>query len=223
MVEEYRNRFKKVIDPLCPSEKTSEMLMSYMYSMVVTSLARVYPDNAQLQEERASCMELSPMMGMSFEKAFREMLVFSSHNILMESIEAAFNSVKGLAEVNYRKPGMEVVPKASGVGTPTPQVFSTDDNVAEFDFDFESIPKVDPSILKRAIQTAKAGSPVQRMESNEYEPDFEMDIDAINAQVPILIQGSKKKDGDSPDQLDASLYTSETYSRVPEVSQDLDY
>lgn len=225
MVEEYKNRFKKAIDPMCPSEKTSELIMSYLYSMVVTSLARANPDDEVLQEERASCMELSPMMDMSFEKAVRDMLVFSSHNILMDSIDSAFKAVKNIAEINYRKPGMEAISvssKSSG-----PQMFSADDNVAEFDImDLDSIPKVDPSILRQAVQTAQAQriakQPLQ-LESNEFEGDFDMDFDRINSEVPIITQGRKESDEETPDQLDAGAFTSEVYKGVPKVSISTDY
>lgn len=223
MVEEYKNRFKKAIDPMCPSEKTSELIMSYLYSMVVTSLARANPDDKVLQDERASCMELSPMMDMSFEKAFRDMLVFSSHNILMDSINSAFKAVKNIAEINYRKPGMDVV----SVGkSSSPQVFSTDDNVAEFDIiDLDSIPKVDPLILKQAVQVAQAQKITKppQLESNEFEGDFDMDFDRINSEVPIITQGRKESDEETPDQLDAGAFTSEVYKGVPKVSISTDY
>ena len=223
MVEEYKNRFKKAIDPMCPSEKTSELIMSYLYSMVVTSLARANPDDKVLQDERASCMELSPMMDMSFEKAFRDMLVFSSHNILMDSINSAFKAVKNVAEINYRKPGMDVV----SVGkSSSPQVFSTDDNVAEFDIiDLDSIPKVDPLILKQAVQVAQAQKITKppQLESNEFEGDFDMDFDRINSEVPIITQGRKESDEETPDQLDAGAFTSEVYKGVPKVSISTDY
>lgn len=230
MVDEYRNRFKKVFDPLCPSEKTSELIMSYMYSMAVTALARANPDDKVLQDERASCMTISPMMDMSLEKAIRDMLVFSSHNILIDTMEETFKSIKNIAEINYRKPGQEAV-QGSSTST-SPLVFMSDENSADFDeIDLDSIPKVDTSLLRKAVQEAVEAASVstpskkEKRESNEFIGDFDMDFEGINSQVPILTQkqSETEEEDNSPDRLDASKFTSVSYDKVPQIDTDLDY
>jgi hypothetical protein len=198
--------------------------------MAVTALARANPDDKVLQDERASCMTISPMMDMSLEKAIRDMLVFSSHNILIDTMEETFKSIKNIAEINYRKPGQEAV-QGSSTST-SPLVFMSDENSADFDeIDLDSIPKVDTSLLRKAVQEAVEAASVstpskkEKRESNEFIGDFDMDFEGINSQVPILTQkqSETEEEDNSPDRLDASKFTSVSYDKVPQIDTDLDY
>lgn len=233
--EGFKKELENVVGEYFPSDKCLDLISSYIYAIVLNQLHKEFPDNMDILKEVESSIDVSPMMDMSFKKALKDVILFTSQNLLVETLRETFSSIrnvvpmnKNIEEPNYTK---NPIPRRRPDYSP---------NAADFDMiDLDSIPRVDISALGIKVpDTSESvhGGKVAQTDSNEFEGDFEMDFDKINRESSFSSKGksrgsekSDKASDEGPDDLgqfttDGSAFTGETYKAAPKIStDDLDY
>jgi hypothetical protein len=227
--EVFKNNLGKIIRSYCPNEACLDIISSHLYRLALEALGDV-----NIGEEKADLGDWSPMtqaaMEMSFKKALKDVVLFSSQDILQGVIKESFLSVRNLIPLANRDSA------PSKVRSKESTVYSS--NEASFDMmDLDEIPKVDPSIIAKAVQTqvSMEGKKrrVPRNDSNEFEGDFEMDYEDINKKSSPNVKkdvGSNTSNNEEDKveiiqdfATDASAFTSEVLEDEPKFVFDMDY
>lgn len=149
-----------------------------------------------------------------FYRAFRDMSVFMSQKVLIQTLNDAHKKIKSIIPV------CEV--SSSGGNSSfirgSQNVYTT--NEAEFDIDTSNIPKVNIRMIKSAVE---ADIKAEREKQRQISSDFEAEIDLSQVNRPQGNDLSSKYA--SPEGLlsDTSELSDGVYERAPEVDKDLDY
>lgn len=229
----FRDRVDSVIGKYFPNNMTLDNFSSYLYREFISLFSDIGPENIVSEISMAGRNGVIDLD--SFLKALKDFSFFVAENFMVSCLRSSVSELKGSIPMTERKETH--IDNKSSLGTHRSNSvgnsvdFDIDKNVASFDIDITSIPKVD-SILGK---NKKEISPVVDRISRITEPDrntfsgvdlsLEEGSRVVGDAVDNIVGSNNKRDEDFEGDLtkDASYLTSGGYKSVPAVSIDLDY
>ena len=219
----YRDRVGDALEKYCPNDSVLNNISTYLFREAIS----VLKETGQIEINEFK--ENSEIDRLSFLHAIKDLSVFATQTILTQVIKKSFSEVKNSIQLDTRDlVEKRVVDKNSTTPVAYPQGFSQ--NEASFDIDVSRFSRVE-KVERPAKKETKVIEP--RVDQNVFKGDVHFDMDEINQRTVRSNISFKKtdrvesSDGDGKFyedlRTDASKYTEDSYSEIPNISIDGDY
>lgn len=209
----FTNGVKALLNKHYPSDACVEEISSFLYRYVLDILRK----SGDIEDEIKNNSPVCQMEALTFQKNVKDILLFSSQNIIVDAMSEAFNKVRYTAPLV--KAG-DSVPNSISFGTRAPVYKKVlyDPPAADFDMiEIDSIPKVKTSSI--SVNTSIAGG----VGSGSFRGNFrEADIGDPQLELDVVGSNDSWKDKEESFVTDASMFSG-SYDNVPTMSVDLDY
>lgn len=210
----FRDVLEKSLGKYCPNITALNQISTYLFREAVGVIKNSGDVNKVLSETESN----TDIETLSFIRAIKDLSTFSSQVVINEAFKKAFQDVKNTIPLVERK---EVIEKSSkqitSHNTTSVKTSGLSKNIAEFDIDIESIPKV-------TVQQ-KPDIPMSRNESvsNVFTGDFDIDLDDVNQRTVRHNVSDDDSEEYQDFTTDGSAFSEEVYSDSFSIDTGLDY
>ena len=230
-IEVFTERFKEMMKGHYPSEEIVNNLSVVLYKLVIDVLREC--DDVDKEISNTEC--LHSMDGMIFDRCLKDISLFVSKNVLLETLNETYSRMRNIVPLNFN--GEMTCKDTDNYGKINRDMYGYgnscnenkgfvkkrlgyDSNSADFDMmDLDSIPKVDTSALREEIEASKEEAVRKRTAKSKNRSQMGIQ----KSREDYKEETSKGNEDEDDFVTDASVFTSGSYSSVPKVSIDLDY
>ena len=213
--KQFRDRVGNTLGEYCPNETSLNNLSVYLFREVIDVLME---NRSLMKEVFMNYQKNTDMDKMTFIKSVKDLSVSCTQELVQKVFAKSFTEMKNKVPMSF-----PLVVNENGTTLSRTKESDLNRNVGQFDINIEDIPKVEKKVQKH-LQKEK--------ESSNVFSGVELDLDEINQRttkqssfrkINNNSNSSKNNDLEQDFITDASEFSSEVYTSVPEVESGLDY